>query len=78
MTLVKLKRYPTLRRHLFGKLVRIWSGEHMAWWRANASGYTTVKSAAGVYTFEDAWMASSHCDKSKKIDYQVAQPEYEI
>ncbi|MEE5046270.1 hypothetical protein V2J81_23210 [Pseudomonas alliivorans] len=49
--------------------VRIWSGEWQCYWRANGCGYTTVKSEAGIYTFDDAVKYSGHCSHEKQIAY---------
>jgi hypothetical protein len=57
-----------------GKQVLIWSDEHNAWWRPEGHGYTTFRQHAGVYTFEHAWGASSHCGPEKGIVYQEATP----
>ena len=32
----------------------IWSIEHNAWWMPNSMGYTSDRSKAGRYTFQDA------------------------
>jgi hypothetical protein len=32
----------------------IWSSEHRAWWRAGGHGYTSKRSAAGIYTMQEA------------------------
>lgn len=32
----------------------VWSNEHMAWWRPESAGYTTVLSSAGRYTLAEA------------------------
>lgn len=59
------------RAKLQGKRVLIWSGEHRLWWRADRSGYTVHRAAAGIYAFEDAWRASQHCCPRKQIAYEV-------
>lgn len=33
---------------------RIWSNEHMAWWRPNQNGYTQDMDRAGLYGYEEA------------------------
>jgi hypothetical protein len=65
----KLKRWPTLERHLKGKKVRIYSGEWMAWWRPDGAGYTTIKAEAGIYDFDDAVKRSHHAGPEKRIKY---------
>lgn len=57
-----------------GATVRIWSGEHAAWWRAEGVGYTGDVKQAGLYSFEDAWSWSSHCGPEKRISYEIATP----
>jgi len=61
------------RAKLVGRKVLIWSGEHYAWWRPGRAGYTTEKSAAGVYDFEDAWQSTKHCGPEKRIDFMVCK-----
>lgn len=51
------------------KQFRIWSGEHMMWWRPGRSGYTTGLDQAGIYTFAEAWAATKHCGPEKQIQY---------
>lgn len=51
----------------------IWSGEHQAWWRAPANGYTTDILAAGVYPYADAYANTSHCGPEKRIALQSAE-----
>lgn len=70
--LERLKRWPTLRGRWYGKQVRIWSGEHEAYWRPGGAGYTADGLEAGIFAFEDAWDRSSHCDPSKRIEYKMA------
>ena len=59
------------REHWSGRKVRIWSGEHGAWWRPERAGYTTHLEAAGIYDFADAWDSTKHCDRSKKIVFEA-------
>lgn len=50
----------------------IWSGEHQAWWRAPANGYTSDIFAAGVYPRSEARARTSHCGPEKRIRLQPA------
>lgn len=59
---------------LSGKQVRIWSGEHHAWWRPEGEGYTDHKEAAGIWLFEDAYRRTDHCGPEKRIVYVEVQP----
>lgn len=52
--------------------VRIWSGEHRAWWRPDGCGYTPHMIEAGIYTRWDAERRTKHCDPSKMIEIQDA------
>ena len=74
LPLKKLKRYPTMKRHLSGKAVRIWSAEHHAWWREKCCGYTTEIAAAGIYTFEFAFDRTCGCGPEKQIWYEEVEP----
>jgi len=67
--LKKIKRWPTVRRHLVGRQVRIWSGEWDAWWRPCGHGYTTDILQAGIFEFEDAEQQSHHAGPEKRIEY---------
>lgn len=51
----------------------IWSGEHQAWWRAPANGYTNDIFAAGVYPRDEARSHTSHCGPEKRIKLQPAE-----
>ena len=55
-----------------GRPVHIWSGEHRLWWREGRAGYAADRDAAGVYPFEDAVRATSHCGPEKRIEYVLA------
>lgn len=70
-----LKSMDTFLRPALDTKVHIYSREHHAWWRAAGSGYTTDVRDAGVYTFEDAWRRSSHCDPEKGIEYEILPEE---
>lgn len=52
--------------------VRIWSGEHRAWWGPDGCGYTPHMEKAGVYLRWDADRRTKHCDPSKLIEIQDA------
>ena len=45
----------------------IWSGEHKAWWRPDAAGYTDDIHAAGRWTMEEAESLTSQAGPEKKI-----------
>ncbi len=47
--------------------VRIYSGEHGAYWREDGRGYTTDRSEAGVWWTSDALAATAHCGPEQKI-----------
>ncbi|CDO35795.1 hypothetical protein [Novosphingobium sp. KN65.2] len=51
-------------------LVLIWSGEHHAYWRPEASGYTSRATKAGIYTREVAISLTSHCGPEKRIELE--------
>jgi hypothetical protein len=60
-----------------GRLVRIWSDEHGAWWRPDAAGYVDDVLGAGVYVFEDAMAHTGHCGREKKIRLEKVTPAEE-
>lgn len=69
-----LKEDAALRENFAGRKVRIFSGEHNAWWRPNAAGYTTHQEAAGEYSFEEAWRYVRSLDPSKMIHIETVPP----
>lgn len=70
-TLLENRHLTLLNRiHRDNPCVRIRSGRGV-WWRAGGHGYTDQVHEAGVYTFEEAWKASSHCGPEKGIVYEV-------
>ena len=68
-TLDRMLRWPGLTHAWTGKTVRIYSGEHRAFWRANGAGYTLHPIDAGVYPFADAYDATKHCGPEKEIEF---------
>jgi hypothetical protein len=72
ITLEEVKIDPAQRAHLLNiPAVRIWSGEHEAYWRAKLSGYTLDAEDAGVYSGVEAWENTSHCCPKKAISYEL-------
>lgn len=49
--------------------VLIWSGEHRAWWRPNAEGYTVGSSQAWIIDFPTAYDYTKRCGSEKKISF---------
>lgn len=52
------------------RLVVIWSGEHQAYWRPRAAGYTTGLAAAGVFTLAEARRRAEHAGPEKRLEYR--------
>lgn len=79
--MLKLKRiglrnfqnFPERAAKYAGQSVRIWSGEHGAYWRPNGNGYTAHREAAGREPFQDALVKTRHCDPSKRIWFEFCQ-----
>lgn len=69
LTLKKFKRYPTLGRFLKHDYVRIWSGEHQAWWRPGGHGYVAEALYAGIWVFYEAVKQTHHCGPEKEIEF---------
>jgi len=51
--------------------VRIWSGEHQAWWGPDGRSYFTEKGSAGIYSMSEAWRHTKHCCPKKKIQFEI-------
>lgn len=54
--------------------VVIWSGEHRAYWRPVACGYTQELFADGLYMLEEVVRITSHCGPERRIailDYKA-------
>lgn len=75
VTQIHLSRHPDKRESWAGRTVRIWSGEWKAFWRSNSAGYTYETDSAGLYSFEDAWKATSHCGPEKKIKFELVSAQ---
>lgn len=71
-----LKRIPYWRFTHGDKKCRIYSKQWEAYWKANASGYTTDINEAGIYTLASALDNSSHCGPEKKIEYRFIDKVY--
>lgn len=71
-TLLRLQRWPGLRKQWVGRKVYIYSNEHEAYWRANGQGYTLNEEDAGEYQFEDAYDRTKHCGAEKRITFRPA------
>lgn len=57
---------------LAGRKVRIWSGEHGAYWRQGGCGYTDgCAEDAWVLPFEEAFATTRHCGPEKRIAYEA-------
>ena len=61
-----------------GLQVRIWSGEHRAYWRSMGNGYSWDTEEAGVFDFEDAYNRTNHCGPEKKIIFHIVESEFVI
>lgn len=71
---LELAHSPATRAAWAGKLVYIWSHEHGAYWRVNASGYTTrITNGVGVFDFQDAYNRTKHCGLEKGIEFEEVQ-----
>ena len=75
ITLEAFLRLEDRSAYPLASLVRIYSREHHAWWRAVGSGYTAGVLDAGIFTFEQALALSSHCDPEKGIEYEFLDIE---
>jgi hypothetical protein len=54
---------------------RIWSGEHEAYWRKDAAGYTNRAALAWVLPLAEARERTSHCGPEKKIYLEIAHDQ---
>lgn len=57
------------RLNWIGRPVAIYSGQHRAWWRWGACGYTDDINQAGEWKFEDAYDRTKHCGPEKRIEF---------
>jgi hypothetical protein len=54
-------------------LVKIWSFEHDAWWRANRCGYTTSEAAAGLYLRSEAEKICTSANYGGKLGEEIVE-----
>lgn len=55
--------------------VRIWSGEHHAYWRKGGCGYVACPCSAGLFGFADAYRRTKHCGPEKCISFERPPPQ---
>lgn len=73
LSLLKAEVVPfPLRAAWAGKMVRIWSEEHGAYWRPSGGGYTVRVPEIGVFPFEMAWTITRHAGPEKGIWFEEA------
>lgn len=68
--------HPEVRERHRDREVRIWSGEHGLYWRPDRAGYTAHHAEAGVYLFQDAYQATAHCGREKRIQFEPVQARH--
>ncbi len=56
-----------------GPAVRIYSREHLAYWRPKGAGYALDARDAAVVSFSAALAATQHCGPEKGIEYEVVE-----
>lgn len=66
-TLERIKRWPSLKNRFPN--VRIYSVEHMAYWRGKGNGYTNNESESDIWTCEEAFKRTNHCGPEKQIQF---------
>lgn len=66
------RKSPIFQR-LCMRTVRIWSGEHGAYWRSDSRGYTLDRFDAGYYVFHDAFNRTRHCGPEKRIAFELVR-----
>lgn len=67
------KRHPEHVAKHADRRVRIWSGEHGAYWRPNGAGYVSEQAGAGIYRFEEAYRSTRHCGPEKRIAFEFVR-----
>ena len=68
-TLEGMKRKDANHAKRARRLVYIYSGEHHAYWRPKAQGYTSNLNEAGVWLFPEAFAITKHCGPEKRIEF---------
>jgi len=59
-----------LRAAWANKLVYIYSGVKLAYWRHRGHGYTTRVYDVGVFDFQEAWEQTGDFDENDYIEYE--------
>ncbi len=63
----------TAAEMLMSDLVKIWSFEHNAWWRANSQGYTSYESRAGLYDRDKALSIVASANYGGRLSEEIVE-----
>jgi hypothetical protein len=72
ITLEDAKANPALKAQIVeASKVRIYCGQHMAYWRTKAHGYTDDPEQAVIFPGHEAYANSKHCGPEKQVSYEI-------